>query len=459
VTIDVNPPSGTRDLFAADVRLRRRTFAAVQAVFEAHGFEPLDTPAFERLEVLSGKYGEEGEQLIFRILRRGEQAASGEADLALRYDLTVPLARVVARYGSQLPDPFKRHQIANVWRADRPGRGRFREFTQCDIDVAGSSSPLADASVLLAVLDALDALGLGDVTVHLNDRDALHGLVAAYGVPEALGASALTALDKLAKVGPDGVAAELRQRGVPDAAVAALHADLAGEDRVAALTARVASDARGRGGLDRIDVLWGLLPDAAAGRVVHDPVLARGLGYYTGPVFEVTHPALDASIAAGGRYDGLVGMFSGGDVPAVGGSLGLERILLILAERSAAEAAGADAPDVLVTVLDPADGADLLAVAGRLRTAGVRADVWTGDGRLGKQLRHADRRGIPFALVRGEAERAAGSVTLKQLATGEQTTVAEADAPALLLAARAAAAAGGPGAAPAPDRADPEARP
>ena len=457
MTIDVNPPSGTRDLFAADVRLRRRTFAAVQTVFEAHGFEPLDTPAFERLEVLSGKYGEEGEQLIFRILRRGEQAATGEADLALRYDLTVPLARVVARYGSQLPVPFKRYQIANVWRADRPGRGRFREFTQCDIDVAGSTSPLADASVLLAVLDALDALGLGDVTVHLNDRDALHGLVEAYGVPEALGASALTALDKLARIGPDGVAAELRERGVPTAAVDALHADLAGADRVAALTARIASDARGRAGLDRLAVLRDLLPVEAAARVVHDPVLARGLGYYTGPVFEVTHPALDASIAAGGRYDGLVGMFSGGDVPAVGGSLGLERILLVLTERAAAEAAGADAPDVLVTVLDAADGADVLAVAQRLRAAGVRADVWTGEGRLGKQLRHADRRGARFALVRGEAERAAGSVTLKELATGEQTTVAEADAPALLLAARAAA--GATGAGPAPDRADPEARP
>ena len=455
MSIDVNPPSGTRDLFASDVRLRRRTFAAVQSVFEAHGFEPLDTPAFERLEVLSGKYGEEGEQLIFRILRRGEQAATGEADLALRYDLTVPLARVVARYGSQLPVPFKRYQIANVWRADRPGRGRFREFTQCDIDVAGSTSPLADASVLLAVLDALDALGLGDVTVHLNDREALHGLVAAYGVPEALGASALTALDKLAKIGADGVAAELRERGVPAGAVDALHADLAGPDVGAALTARISADLRGRTGLDRIAALRALLPEDAAARVVHDPVLARGLGYYTGPVFEVTHPSLDASIAAGGRYDGLVGMFSGSDVPAVGGSLGLERILLVLAEREAT-AAAIDAPDVLVTVLDPADGADLLGVAQRLRGAGVRADVWTGEGRLGKQLRHADRRGVRFALVRGEAERAAGSVTLKELATGEQTTVAEAEAPALLLAARAAAA---PASGPDPARPDPEARP
>jgi len=430
--IDVTPPSGTRDLFPADVLLRRRTFATVQETFERHGFEPFDTPAFERLDVLTGKYGEEGEQLIFRILKRGEHAASGEADLALRYDLTVPLARVVARYGSQLPMPFKRYQIASVWRADRPGRGRFREFTQCDIDIAGATSLLADASVVLAVTDALSALGLDGVRVHLNDREALHGLVAAYGIPPALGDSALTALDKLAKVGADGVAAELRGRGVASAAVDALHADLTGEDPTAALTARIASDERGSVGLARIEELLALLPSQSGLDVVHDPVLARGLGYYTGPVFEVSHPGLDATIAAGGRYDGLIGMFGDAPVPAVGGSLGLERILLILAEQASAEAAAPQGPTVMVTLLDASDGADVLALATRLRAAGIDADVFVGDGRLGKQLRHADRRGARYALVRGEAERASGSVTLKELATGEQTTMSEAEAIALL---------------------------
>jgi histidyl-tRNA synthetase len=430
--IDLTPPSGTRDLFPADVLLRRRTFATVQETFERHGFEPFDTPAFERLDVLTGKYGEEGEQLIFRILKRGEHAASGEADLALRYDLTVPLARVVARYGSQLPMPFKRYQIASVWRADRPGRGRFREFTQCDIDIAGATSLLADASVVLAVTDALAALGLDGVKVHLNDRDALHGLIAAYGIPPELGDSALTALDKLAKVGADGVAAELRGRGVPSAAVDALHADLTSDDASAALTARIASDERGSAGLARIEELLALLPSQSGLDVVHDPVLARGLGYYTGPVFEVSHPGLDATIAAGGRYDGLIGMFGDSPVPAVGGSLGLERILLILAEQASAEASTPQGPRVMVTVLDAADGADVLALATRLRAAGVDADVFVGEGRLGKQLRHADRRGARYALVRGEAERASGSVTLKELATGEQTTMSEAEAIALL---------------------------
>jgi histidyl-tRNA synthetase len=430
--IDVTPPSGTRDLFPADVLLRRRTFATIQQTFERHGFEPFDTPAFERLDVLTGKYGEEGEQLIFRILRRGEHAASGEADLALRYDLTVPLARLVARYGSQLPMPFKRYQVASVWRADRPGRGRFREFTQCDIDIAGATSLLADASVILAVTDALGALGLKGVRVHLNDRDALHGLIAAYGIAAELGDSALVALDKLTKVGPDGVAAELRRRGVADDAVAALLADLTGEGPEAALSARIATDERGRAGLARIEELLALLAGNADLDVVHDPVLARGLGYYTGPVFEVSHPGLDATIAAGGRYDGLIGMFGDSPVPAVGGSLGLERILLILADQESQAATAPVGPQVMVTVLDPADGADVLALVSRLRAAGIDADLFVGDGRLGKQLRHADRRGARYALVRGETERASGSVTLKELATGEQTTLSETDAIALL---------------------------
>jgi len=429
---DVSPPSGTRDLFPADVLLRRRTFTAVQDAFERHGFEPFDTPAFERLEVLTGKYGEEGEQLIFRILRRGDHAASGEADLALRYDLTVPLARVVARYGSQLPMPLKRYQIASVWRADRPGRGRFREFTQCDIDIAGSDSLVADASVVLAIVDALGAIGLDGTTVHLNDRDVLHGLVSAYGIPESLGTSALTALDKLAKVGPDGVAAELAERGVAPEAVELLRADLTAADPSAAVVERVRSDERGREGLARVEALLALLPDAGA-TVVHDPVLARGLGYYTGTVFEVTHPALESSIAGGGRYDGLIGMFGDEPVPAVGGSLGLERILLILAEQAAARAGDGEAPvapgpDVLAVVLDPEEAGDVLAVAARLRAAGIGVDVYAGEGRMKKQFRHADRRRARFVLVRGESERAAASVTLKELATGEQTTLPETDA-------------------------------
>lgn len=418
---DVSPPSGTRDLLPAEARRRARTFATLRAVFSAHGFEPLETPAFERLEVLTGKYGEEGDQLIFKILRRGEHEASGEADLALRYDLTVPLARVVARYGSQLPSPFKRQQIASVWRADRPGKGRYREFTQCDVDVVGSDSLLADASALLAVCDGLAALGLTGFRVEVNDRAALSGLVASFGIPAALEATTLVALDKLAKVGPDGVARELTDRGVAAAAVRDVAAVLAAPDATAALRERITSTADGALGLGRVDDLVAMTAPIAPGSVAHAPVLARGLSYYTGPVFEVVHPDLDVTIAAGGRYDGLIGMFGSQPVPATGGSLGIERILALLPTDG--EDAGIDA---VVTVLESSEPADLLALAARLRGEGLAVEVAVGGGRLGRQLRHADQRGARTVLLRGAEERAAGTVTVKVLASGDQATLPEA---------------------------------
>lgn len=415
--IPTDPPSGTRDFLPDDVARRERAFATIREVFHRHGFDPLDTPSFERLDVLTGKYGEEGDQLIFKILRRGEHEATGEADLALRYDLTVPLARVVARYGSQLAMPFKRFHIAPVWRADRPGKGRFREFFQCDVDTVGSDSLLADAGTIAAVCDALTALGLDGFRVQLNSRQALRGLVEAYGVPESLETDALVALDKLDKIGVDGVAAELVDRGLPGDAVEALAADLGSGELEARVRDRLGTTERGTAGLGEVDEVLRLLPDALP--VAYAPVLARGLSYYTGPVFEVVHDDLDVTIAAGGRYDGLVGMFSGKDIPATGGSLGIERILLLLAEQEQP----ASGPDVLVTVFDDAAAPDALDVAARLRDGGLATDLWVGGGRLGKQLRHADRRGARYAVIRGDDERAAGTVAVKELATGEQTTV------------------------------------
>ncbi|MEX2549904.1 MAG: histidine--tRNA ligase [Nitriliruptoraceae bacterium] len=420
-TIDPNPASGTRDFLPEEVTRREQAFATIRASFAAHGFDPLDTPAFERLEVLTGKYGEEGDQLIFKILRRGEHEASGDTDLALRYDLTVPLARVAARYGSQLPTPFKRYQIAPVWRADRPGKGRYREFFQCDVDTLGSDSLTADAATLVAVTDTLDALGLSGFRVQLNSRKALRGLVEAYGVPAAAESDALTALDKLDKIGVDGVARELADRGVAVAAIEALAGDLSAGDPAGAVRARLASSEVGMAGLAEVDRVLELVGDDAP--VVYAPVLARGLSYYTGPVFEVVHEGLDATIAAGGRYDGLIGMFQSQDVPATGGSLGMERILLLLQER--ASGAGLAGPDVLVTVMDEDGAADALALAGRVRATGLNAELYTGGGRLklAKQLKYADRRGVRVAVIRGSTERADATVTLKSLTTGEQRTV------------------------------------
>ncbi|MBW3657663.1 MAG: histidine--tRNA ligase [Actinobacteria bacterium] len=419
--IDTNPPSGTRDFLPDEVTRRERVFATIREVFTSHGFAPLDTPAYERLEVLTGKYGEEGDQLIFKILRRGEHEDTGEADHALRYDLTVPLARVVARYGSQLALPFKRYHIAPVWRADRPGKGRYREFFQCDVDTVGSDSLTADAGTLLAVADALDRLGLSGFRIQLNSRKALGGLIAAYGVAPELETGALVALDKLDKVGPDSVARELRERGVGADVVDALVSDLASDDLEDRVRERLASTERGRAGLAEVDEVIGIVGgDVPGGVLAYAPVLARGLSYYTGPVFEVVHDDLAVTIAGGGRYDGLVGMFSGQDVPATGGSLGLERILLLLAEED-----DSAAPDVVVTILDDDGRADAQQVAARLRRAGLAADVYVGDGRLGKQLKYADRRGVRFAVIRGSDERAAGTVAVKDLATGDQSTVAE----------------------------------
>jgi histidyl-tRNA synthetase len=431
-TIDANPPSGTRDFLPQEVTRRERAFTAIRGAFQAHGFEPLDTPAFERLDVLTGKYGEEGDQLIFKILRRGEHEATGEADLALRYDLTVPLARVAARYGSQLPMPFKRYQIAPVWRADRPGKGRYREFFQCDVDTVGSDSLVADATTLVAVADVLDRLGLSGFRVQLNSRAALQGLIEAYGIPVELEATALVALDKLDKIGAEGVARELVERDVPTDAVDELIGDLAASDLHDRVRERLGATDRGRAGLAEVDEVLGLVGEVPGGTLTYAPVLARGLSYYTGPVFEVVHAGLDATIAAGGRYDGLIGMFQNQPVPATGGSLGMERILLLLEQQEDASARGG--PDVLVTLLDEAGGPDALALAQRIRSAGFSADVYAGRGKLGKQLKYADRRGVRVAVIRGAEERAAGTVAVKDLSAGDQTTVAEADLPSHLAA-------------------------
>jgi histidyl-tRNA synthetase len=421
-TIDANPASGTRDFLPDEARHRDHVFATVRNVFASHGFAPLDTPAFERLDVLAGKYGEEGDQLIFKILRRGEHEAAGDADLALRYDLTVPLARVVARYGSQLPTPFRRYQIAPVWRADRPGKGRYREFYQCDIDTVGSDSLVADASTILALTDAITALGISGARVLLNARTALRGLVGVYGIDEALEATTLTALDKLHKIGVDGVGRELTERGVPAGAVAALVADLASSDATELLRAKIASHPDGANGLKEIATVLNIVTSASDVTIVHDPVLARGLSYYTGPVFEVVHDDLDVTIAAGGRYDGLIGMFQSQSIPATGGSLGIERLLL-LATQAATQTT---AVDVLVTVLDEDDAAPMALVADRLRRRGLTVELYSGGGsrKLAKQLKYADRIGAELVVLYGAQEREAGTVIVKEMKTGAQHTFA-----------------------------------
>jgi histidyl-tRNA synthetase len=432
-----------RDFLPTEVLRRRHVIGVVSQVYEAHGFVPLETPAIENLSTLLGKYGEEGDQLLYRLLHRRDaltrplEAARAEgrvpeqselADQGLRYDLTVPLARVVAQYG-ELPKFFKRYQIQPVWRADRPGKGRFREFYQCDVDITGTSSQLAEAEVCSAVATVLHELGFEQFTIRLNHRELLRAMIRAAGIDEALEGTALVAVDKLDKIGHDGVLAELGERGIADAAGRRLLEILApgGEqvDNQALLTSlREQVDARGQAAIDQLRELLELCAQNPAGPHMQvSPELARGLGYYTGPIFEIAVPDLAGSLGGGGRYDALVGMFGKQQVPAVGFSLGLERILVVMAERNMYPELHMG-PDLMLCWLGVALP-EVVRVATQLRSKGLAVEVFPEAAKLGKQLQYADADGVKarFAAIIGSKELEAGVVTVKHLASGEQETI------------------------------------
>ena len=416
------PPSGTRDFLAGDLRVREHVFATIRDVFERYGFEPLQTPAFERLETLTGKYGDEGDKLIFKILRRGEHEASGDADLALRYDMTVPLARVVAAYGSQLPAPYKRYVMGPVWRADRPGRGRFREFAQCDVDIVNSTSPLADAEIICAVADALTAVGVEDSTILVNSRHVLAGLMEVYGIPAEVGGAVLITLDKLDKLEPAAVVRELSEaRSLDTSTAEALVSDLTAPDAAERLRKVLADSEEGRAGLAEVDRLIEVAaPVAGPGRISFTPRLVRGLDYYTGIIFEVVAAGVPGSIAGGGRYDHLIEAMGGPDVPASGGSLGVERIISLLGE----DTVPAPHLDAAITVMSDDMAPEAMEFAARLRQAGLRAEVYLGSSRkLARQLKWAADRRARFTLIYGEQERAAGLVTVRDMESGDQGQV------------------------------------
>jgi len=425
--ISTKPPSGTRDFFPEELAVREYVIERFAATFRTYGFVRLDTPALERIEVLSGKYGDEGEGLIFKILKRGAGEATGEADLALRYDLTVPLARVANEYQGRLGRQFRRFQIGPVWRAERPGRGRFREFFQCDVDVVGVDDRLADAEVIVCVVEALRSIGLSGFRVKLNSRSVLTGLLEVYGVPTELAIRTLVALDKHDKIGADGVRDELEQRGLSDRLAHSLVDDLTGTDAPNLVRERLAGNEIGMAGLGEIDtVLRATTAALGAGVVAFDPLLARGLAYYTGPIFEAFVDDLPGSIAGGGRYDDLLGIFGGRPIPATGGSIGLERILLLLHQRGALAAQDAQ-PSVLVTVWNDATRFASFEIAQDIRRAGVQCELALSGGRIGKQLSSADERGFKLAVLVGPDELAAGTAAVKDLRTGEQVSVPRAD--------------------------------
>ncbi len=456
---NTNPARGTRDFLPADVRKRNYVINIIKEVYESYGFEPLETPSVENLDTLTNKYGEEGNQLMFKILKRGEklqqELSEGQitnendlSDLALRYDLTVPLARVVANYKNDLPKFFKRYQIQPVWRADRPARGRYREFYQCDVDAIGSSSMIVEAELILAVCEILQELGFKDFTIRVNHRQILDGMMELAGIPNEKRPAALVIIDKLDKIGLNGMKEELMANDFNEKGVRAITHQIENQmnlrnsaknnyeynlqilsetsspaEEFAADNESMNSYWKAKKQLRQIVEFTKNSP--ARNQIKVDESLARGLSYYTGAIFEINDPGLAGSLGGGGRYDGLIGMFGKEQIPAVGFSLGLERILLIMEERGMFPAdLTTNSADVLVTIWNEETAGESLKLANDLRAQNLRVLVYPEADKLGKQFKYADSINIPFVCILGETELAENKVSVKNLKTGEQKTVA-----------------------------------
>jgi histidyl-tRNA synthetase len=443
-------PRGFRDYFGAEVRGRAEMLAAITGIYHAYGFEPLESAAVETLEAL-GKYLPDTDRPNEGVFAWQDE---DEGWLALRYDLTAPLARVFAQHRADLPNPYRRYAVGPVWRNEKPGPGRFRQFYQCDADTVGAGSVAADAEICAMLAEALEAAGIarGDYLIRVNSRKVLNGVMEAAGVldpsdPEAGAARrgiVMRAIDKLDRLGPEGVRlllgpgrrdasgdfTEGAGLGETQAAVildfmAARQADSAAT--CAGLRALVAASPAGLEGVAELETIAELLEARGLGaRAVIDPSVVRGLGYYTGPVFEaeLTFEIRDdkgrvrqfGSVAGGGRYDDLVRRFTGEAVPATGISIGVDRLLAALDARG--RGAAADPGPVVVTVMDRDCMAGYQAMAAELRAAGIRAEVFLGGGNMGRQLKYADQRAAPVAVIEGGDERARGVVQLKDLALG-----------------------------------------
>jgi len=417
--MNTRPPSGTRDFLPQEVKLREKVFNTIKKVFESFGFMPIETPAFERIETLMEKYGEEGEKLIFKILKRGEQVTGGQADLALRYDFTVPLARFVAEYQNQLPKIFRRYQIGPVWRADRPGKGRFREFYQCDVDTIGSSSLMVDAEIIIVASDTLSSVGLADFNVCLNSVKVLKGLLEIYNIPKDLEKDFIVSLDKLDKLGIDGVEKELQNRKIPRNAIRLLLADF--KSSIDVVKNKIKKSEVGKNGLAEVDKVMDLVkPLMKKGKIEFSPFLARGLDYYTGSIFEIYSEKAKGAIAAGGRYDNLIGMFAGRKIPACGISLGVERIVSLLKEKENQEYSKSK---VLITVWSENFQAESMQLAQEIRSKKINAEVYLGKESIARQFGFASKNNIQYCVIFGPDEEKNQKVSVKDLSTGEQKSI------------------------------------
>jgi len=441
-------PEGTRDFGPEQARRRTFIFDAIRAVFELYGFQPLETPAMENLSTLTGKYGDEGDQLLFKILNNGDYLKDADAELltarnstrlvpqiakrGLRYDLTVPFARFVVMNRHALTFPFKRYQIQPVWRADRPQKGRYREFYQCDADVIGSDSLHYEAELIQIYDMAFAKLGI-PVTIKINNRKVLYGVAEAAGVADRF-TDMTVAIDKLDKVGIEGVRKELAGRGFSEDAVAAIEKMLAAPSWEA-LRPVFADSETGRLGLDELERVFRFLEKAPLQNAVKfDITLARGLTYYTGCILEVAANGVQmGSIGGGGRYADLTGVFGMPGLSGVGISFGADRIYDVLDMLNRFPDTLDESVRILFMAFDEPTHEYAFACVSRLRAAGIPAELYPEPGKLKKQFEYAAKRSIPFVAIVGETEMQTGMLSVKDQQTGEQRTVPVEELIAMLL--------------------------
>lgn len=427
-------PKGTRDFGPVEMARRNYIFDTIRSVFRAYGYQQIETPAMENLSTLLGKYGEEGDKLLFRIQNSGEKAALAP-EKGLRYDLTVPFARFVVQHQNEISFPFKRFQIQPVWRADRPQKGRYREFYQCDVDVIGTRSQVNELELVQMVDAVFDKLGVR-VGIHINNRKVLTGFAEIAGAADKV-VDITVAIDKLDKIGLDKVKEEMTEKGLSEQGIAVIGQILSLEgrfaDKLGAMrhlfqggSASGISSETGLKGLEEVEELFGLI-DAAGVKapVTLDLSLARGLNYYTGAIFEVK--ALDweiGSICGGGRYDNLTGIFGLPDLSGVGISFGADRIYDVLTGLELFPATLEQATTLLFAVMGADELKYVLPVARDLRAAGVAVEVYPDAVKLRKQFEYAERKGIPFISINGSTEMESGTVNIKNLQSGEQKAFA-----------------------------------
>ena len=432
-------PKGTRDFLPAEMARRNYIFDTIRSVFRSFAFEPIETPSLENLSTLMGKYGEEGDKLLFKVLNSGDfmegvdfnedyhKVAPRICDRGLRYDLTVPFARFVVQHRDQVVFPFRRYQLQPVWRADRPQKGRYREFYQCDADMIGSTSLLNELELVQMIDTVFSKLGI-KVTVKINNRKVLAGIAEMIGAPEKM-VDITVAIDKLDKIGLDNVRTELAERGLTAEQITALDPVFSlngtAEEKMAALEQMFSNVETGKKGTEELKELFGYISSANVKCDVElDLTLARGLNYYTGAIFEVKAQNVQiGSICGGGRYDNLTGIFGMPDVSGVGISFGADRIYDVLSELQAFPEGLEQAARVMFINFGPTEQAACIGIAARLRAEGIATLIYPDAAKMKKQMDFANRKQVPYVAFVGESEMKDGTVTIKNMADGSQKTV------------------------------------